>query len=63
MRRANSSKKFLVDRGVADGRISVRSRGEEMPLDPGHNEAAWSQNRRTEFRVTGGGAALRRPGM
>jgi len=25
------------------------SYGEEMPADPGHNEAAWAKNRRCEF--------------
>jgi peptidoglycan-associated lipoprotein len=63
MRRANSSKQFLVDRGIDESRITVRSRGEEEPLDPGQNEDAWSQNRRSEFRVTGGGDVLKRPGM
>jgi peptidoglycan-associated lipoprotein len=63
MRRAVSSKQFLVDRGIAESRITVRSRGEEQPLDPGHNEEAWTQNRRGEFRVTSGGGSLKRPGM
>ena len=63
MRRAVSAKQFLVDRGIAESRITVRSRGEEQPLDPGHNEEAWTQNRRGEFRVTSGGGSLKRPGM
>jgi peptidoglycan-associated lipoprotein len=63
MRRAVSAKQFLVDRGIAESRIAVRSRGEEQPLDPGHNEEAWTQNRRGEFRVTSGGGSLKRPGM
>jgi peptidoglycan-associated lipoprotein len=63
MRRANASKQFLVDRGIAETRITVRSRGEEVPLDSGQNEDAWAQNRRSEFRVTAGGDALKRPGM
>jgi peptidoglycan-associated lipoprotein len=63
MRRANSSKMFLIDRGIADSRITVRSQGEEVPLDPGHTEAAWTQNRRSEFRISGGGQTLKRPGM
>jgi peptidoglycan-associated lipoprotein len=63
MRRANASKEFLVSRGIAETRITVRSRGEEQPLDPGQNETAWAQNRRSEFRVTGGGDVLRRPRM
>lgn len=63
MRRANASKQFLVDRGIAESRVTVRSRGEEAPLDSGHDEDAWTQNRRSEFRVTAGGDVLRRPGM
>jgi peptidoglycan-associated lipoprotein len=63
MRRANASKQFLVDRGIAESRITVRSRGEEVPVDSGHNEDAWAQNRRSEFRVTAGGDGLKRPGM
>ncbi len=61
-RRAVSSRAFLTDRGIAESRISVRSRGEEQPLDSGHNEEAWARNRRAEFRIVGGGDALVRPG-
>lgn len=63
MRRAVSAKQFLVDRGIDEARITVRSQGEEQPLAMGHNEDAWSQNRRDEFRVTAGGGSLKRPGM
>jgi peptidoglycan-associated lipoprotein len=63
MRRAVSAKQFLVDRGIDEARITVRSRGEEQPLATGHNEEAWSQNRRDEARVTSGGGSLKRPGM
>ena len=27
------------------------SYGEEKPLDPGHNEAAWAKNRRAHFVI------------
>ena len=60
-RRAVSSRAFLTDRGIAESRITVRSRGEEQPLDSGHTEAAWERNRRAEFRIVGGGDALVRP--
>ena len=63
MRRSNSAKQFMVDRGIDESRITVRSRGEEEPLDPGSNEDAWALNRRNEFRVTAGGNTLKRPGM
>ncbi len=60
-RRADAAKRFLTQRGIAGDRITTRSRGEEEPVDPGHNEQAWAQNRRVEFRVTGGGDRLTTP--
>lgn len=60
-RRSLSAKQFLVDRGINPDRISVRSMGEEQPIDMGHNEDAWAQNRRDEFIVVAGGGQLRRP--
>lgn len=52
--RADSVKKYLVSLGVASSRLEVISYGEEMPAKQGHNEAAWSANRRAEFVVTWG---------
>lgn len=49
--RAQSVRKFLMDLGVDGARIQTRSFGKEKPLDPAHNEAAWSKNRRGEFVV------------
>lgn len=60
-RRADAAKKFLTDRGIAADRITTTSRGEEEPIAQGGNEQAWSQNRRVEFAITGGGDALQRP--
>jgi peptidoglycan-associated lipoprotein len=48
-RRAQSAKNFLVKLGVSESRLSAVSFGEEKPVDPGHNEAAWSKNRRAHF--------------
>lgn len=48
-RRANSVKTALISEGVSADRISVISFGEDNPVAEGHNEAAWSQNRRAEF--------------
>jgi len=45
-RRANSTKRYLVSLGISGDRISTISYGEERPLDPGHNEEAWTKNRR-----------------
>jgi len=50
-RRANSAKKYLVNMGVSSDRIATVSYGEEQPVDPGHNEAAWAKNRRCEFNL------------
>ncbi|HHO49542.1 MAG TPA: peptidoglycan-associated lipoprotein Pal [Deltaproteobacteria bacterium] len=52
--RADSVKKYLVSMGVAGSRLEVISYGEELPAKQGHNEAAWSANRRAEFVVTWG---------
>lgn len=51
-RRARSIKKFLQDLGIAQERLSTISYGEEKPAAQGHDEAAWTQNRRVEFKVT-----------
>jgi peptidoglycan-associated lipoprotein len=50
-RRANSAKNFLVSLGVSPDRIETISYGEERPLFLGHNEQAWSQNRRDDFVI------------
>lgn len=48
-RRAESVRQYLVSGGVGSSRIQTTSFGEEKPLDAGHNEAAWSKNRRAEI--------------
>ena len=60
-RRAQSAKQYLVSHGIDAGRIETQSWGEERPLVDGHDESAWSQNRRAEFEVISGGDNLRRP--
>ena len=45
-RRADSIKRFLEAEGVSSAQISTISYGEERPQDLGHNEDAWSLNRR-----------------
>jgi peptidoglycan-associated lipoprotein len=50
-RRANSAKKYLISLGMPVDRISTISYGKEKPLDPGHNEEAWSKNRRDHFII------------
>ena len=50
-RRANSAKTFLVNLGIAESRLTTISYGEERPLDPAHNNAAWAKNRRAQFVI------------
>ncbi|MEY3013002.1 MAG: OmpA-like protein [Pseudomonadota bacterium] len=47
--RAESVVKALIDRGIAASRLLPIGFGEERPLDPAHNKAAWAKNRRVEF--------------
>ena len=60
-RRAAAAKRFLTQRGIAANRIETVSYGEERPAVDGHDEAAWAQNRRDEFEITGGADAIRTP--
>ncbi len=45
-RRARSVARYMQNLGVDINQMSVVSYGEEKPVDPSHNESAWSQNRR-----------------
>jgi peptidoglycan-associated lipoprotein len=60
-RRAQAAKQYLVSHGIDASRIETQSWGEERPLVDGHDEGAWSQNRRDEFEIIGGGDNLRKP--
>jgi len=50
-RRAEAVKNYLATLGVDASRMRAISYGEEMPLDPAGNEAAWSKNRRGHLLV------------
>ncbi|MDX1649664.1 MAG: peptidoglycan-associated lipoprotein Pal [Myxococcota bacterium] len=50
-RRANTTKRYLVDTGVSAARLDTVSFGESRPAVQGHDESAWKWNRRAEFRV------------
>jgi len=50
-RRANAAWKFLNALGVSGDRMTTISYGEERPDVPGHDEQAWSMNRRDEFKI------------
>jgi peptidoglycan-associated lipoprotein len=49
--RARAVKNALVALGIPSSRIETISYGEEIPLDPGHDETAWAKNRRVHFAV------------
>ena len=55
--RAASVKRYLTQHGIADSRITILSNGEEKPADQGHDESAWSHNRRAEVVITVGDLA------
>jgi len=48
-RRALSLREYLVRLGVDADRVRTISYGEDKSASPGHDEAAWSKNRRGEF--------------
>ncbi len=50
-RRALAVREYLLTLGVTADRVTTLSFGEDKPANPGHDEAAWSQNRRGEFVV------------
>ncbi len=50
-RRAKSAYNYITSLGVSGSRLSTVSYGEERPLDPASNEAAWARNRRAQFVV------------
>ena len=52
-RRAVAARTYLLSLGIAADRIKTVSYGKEFPFDPGHDEGAWSKNRRAHFVVTG----------
>jgi peptidoglycan-associated lipoprotein len=53
-RRANAVRDFLVSQGVTKDRLKTISYGKERPVAMGHDEAAWSQNRRAVTVLTAG---------
>jgi peptidoglycan-associated lipoprotein len=51
-RRATAVKNYLVALDIPPSRILTISYGEERPSDPGHDEQAWTENRRAVTTVT-----------
>jgi Outer membrane protein and related peptidoglycan-associated (lipo)proteins len=50
--RARSAATYLERLGVRKNKISTVSYGSERPKVPGHDESAWSQNRRDDFKIS-----------
>ncbi len=50
-KRATAAKAYLVSLGVDESQVYTISYGEERPEDAGHDESAWSKNRRAAFMV------------
>ncbi len=48
-RRALAVRQALVKLGIDSSRVFTLSYGKDKPVDDGHNEAAWSKNRRDDF--------------
>ena len=53
-RRARAAYQYLIKSGVKPAQLSILSLGKKRPAVQGENEAAWSKNRRAEFKVTAG---------
>ena len=51
-RRAVAARTYLVSLGIAADRLRTVSYGKEFPFEAGHDEAAWSRNRRAHFVIT-----------
>lgn len=49
-RRARAVADYFTRNGVDASRVQVLSKGEEEPAVAGNDDAAWSQNRRAEFK-------------
>jgi peptidoglycan-associated lipoprotein len=52
-RRAVAAQSYMVALGIPASRVKIVSYGKEFPFDPGHDDAAWSKNRRAHFVITG----------
>ena len=51
-RRALAAKTYLVSLGIPADRVRTVSYGKEFPFDAGHDDGAWSRNRRAHFVIT-----------
>ncbi len=56
-RRAEAVQSYLQSQGIAASRMSTISYGKSRPINPGNNEAAWSQNRNAHTNIVGGASS------
>lgn len=54
-RRAKSVKAYLVTNGARNDQVDTVSYGKEKPVNDGHTEAAWAENRRVEINYDANG--------
>jgi peptidoglycan-associated lipoprotein len=52
-KRADAVKRMMVLLGAGDSQIETVSFGKEKPKNPGHDEAAWAENRRDDIVYAG----------
>ena len=52
-RRADAVKKLMILLGATEVQIETVSFGKEKPKNPGHDEAAWAENRRDDILYAG----------
>src|SRR5207237_9709323 len=52
-RRADAVKKMMMLSGASESQIETVSFGKEKPRNPGHDESAWTENRRDDFVYQG----------
>src|SRR6516165_8428580 len=50
-KRAQAAMDYLITVGVAAGRLSTTSYGEEVPVCQEHTEECWAKNRRDRFVI------------
>jgi peptidoglycan-associated lipoprotein len=52
-KRADAAKRMMTLLGASDNQIETVSFGKEKPKNPGHDEAAWAENRRDDIVYAG----------
>lgn len=51
-KRANATRRYLIDLGIAGNRVTTISYGKERPLSTGTSEEDYARNRRANFVIT-----------